>query len=503
MTAASAGANSGKERPPQIQFSEEGGRSKPTPKSFRDMVMAGTMPVPERLKVDLLANKLVRIECDDGNRLLPRVFAADSVLSALSSPWKDSFIVKLLGKHLGYNLMKQKLHALWKPQGAFDILDVDHGFYMVRFVSPEDREKVLQGRPWVIFNHYVAVSTWTPDFVATASAIHKTMVWIHFPGLNLAFYDESFLRAMATAVGKPVKVDTSTQTFSRGRYARVCVEIDLSLPVVGKVWFRDNWFRVEYEGLHIICDQCGCYGHVRWDCGPRDDGATTSHAKKQGPVKVVAAPATKRTTAMVENGASDLPGKNQGAVMEISVDHAIGMEVSASQASDLEVAETKANLIIMENNEPALHGDWMVVKSKKSKKGNNARPSAKEGEKGKQKSQAIKKENIKNKSNKTGLHGQKVDPVRPPAPPNLALAAVNTPSKRRRGEDGTPVKPATTKQSQRKHVSAAKKFTQNDQHHALSKGLGVACAVRQLNFALGPQNSGVTASDPPDHGDPN
>jgi hypothetical protein len=53
---------------------------------------------------------------------------------------------------------------------------------------------------------------------------------------------------------------------ARGRFAHVCVEIDLMNLVVGKVGFRNNWYKVEYEGLHVICTLCGCYGHLSRNC---------------------------------------------------------------------------------------------------------------------------------------------------------------------------------------------------------------------------------------------
>lgn len=67
--------------------------------------------------------------------------------------------------------------------------------------------------------------------------------------LNLFFYDESILMTLAAAVGKPITVDSITLDVKRGRFARVCVEIDLDKSVIGKVWLKDYWYHVEYEGL--------------------------------------------------------------------------------------------------------------------------------------------------------------------------------------------------------------------------------------------------------------
>lgn len=74
----------------------------------------------------------------------------------------DALVVKLLGKSLGYNTMKERLQKIWKLQGGFDIMDNDNGFYMVKFDQAADKEKVITGGPWLIFDHCLAVTHWTP-----------------------------------------------------------------------------------------------------------------------------------------------------------------------------------------------------------------------------------------------------------------------------------------------------------------------------------------------------
>lgn len=34
---------------------------------------------------------------------------------------------------------------------------------------------------------------------------------------------------------------------------RVCVEIDLTRPLVGDIMLDGHWQRVEYRGLHVVC----------------------------------------------------------------------------------------------------------------------------------------------------------------------------------------------------------------------------------------------------------
>lgn len=256
-------------KPPDRPPDGSGGSAKvsqPRPSSFRDKLLGGKVVPPPGPRVDLLAEKLVRIEFEKDNPLLPKVLVADSVVNKFRVPWDDALIVKLMGKNLGYALMKSKLNSLWKPTCDMDMMDLGHGFYMVKLDDENDRVKAIEGGPWMIFYHCLAVRRWTPESHPEYTKIDKTLVWVRFPGLNLLWYDESFLMAMAAAVGTPVKVDRNTLGVVRGRFARVCVEIELHKPVRGKFWINGLWQKVEYEGLHYICSLCGCYGHLSSDC---------------------------------------------------------------------------------------------------------------------------------------------------------------------------------------------------------------------------------------------
>lgn len=88
----------------------------------------------------------------------------------------------------------------------------------------------------MIFDHYLTVQTWSPDFVSPIAKVERTLVWISFPGLNLFFYYETIFMTLVTAVGKPIRVDSNTLGVKRGHFARVCVEVDLNKPMIGKVW---------------------------------------------------------------------------------------------------------------------------------------------------------------------------------------------------------------------------------------------------------------------------
>lgn len=115
------------------------------------------------------------------------------------------------------------------------MLDVGNGFFMVKFDLEVDRSKVMEGGPWMICYHYLAVAMWIPEFIAPMAKMTRTLAWVRIPGLNFAFYDENFLYSLASIFGIVVKVDTNTVNVERGRFARFCVELDLTKPVKGRI----------------------------------------------------------------------------------------------------------------------------------------------------------------------------------------------------------------------------------------------------------------------------
>lgn len=157
------------------------------------------------------------------------------------------------------------MRELWQLWKAFELTDLEEGFFIVRFYSREDYLHVLEGGPWVILGHYLTVMRWRPLFRPSANCIKSTLVWVQFPVLP-ELLDEEILSSMGDRVGRTVKVDPLSLTGSQSKFARVCVEVNLGAPLIPSLTLFDMPQRVEYEGLHLICFQCGKYSHRGEDC---------------------------------------------------------------------------------------------------------------------------------------------------------------------------------------------------------------------------------------------
>ncbi|CAI0382476.1 unnamed protein product [Linum tenue] len=65
---------------------------------------------------------------------------------------------------------------------------------------------------------------------------------------------------IAEHIGKPVRVDRATLEGASMNYARVCVEVDLTRPLLSKYKVEGVEYMITYEGLFNVCFDCGRYG---------------------------------------------------------------------------------------------------------------------------------------------------------------------------------------------------------------------------------------------------
>ncbi|KAJ8774667.1 hypothetical protein K2173_017113 [Erythroxylum novogranatense] len=91
-------------------------------------------------------------------------------------------------------------------------------------------------------------------------------VWVRIPHLSVEYYDRLILTRIGNKLGKTMRVDESTEANTRAKYARISMEVDLSKPLIAKFRLRRRIWKVEYKGLHLVCFECGMYGHRHDNC---------------------------------------------------------------------------------------------------------------------------------------------------------------------------------------------------------------------------------------------
>ncbi|XP_020979672.1 uncharacterized protein LOC110272150 [Arachis ipaensis] len=242
------------------------GLGKPSKVSFRDKVIGAEKSKAFALVGSLSGDGIATVTGKQGDSHPPSVSFTKEAKSCLAEPYKEAIVIKVLDKYYGYTALMHKLRIVWRIKGGFDLLDVEFGYFLVKFDIAANREKVILGGPWLIDGHYVAVKPWDVDFRPYEKSFGSTLVWIRVSGLPIWCYQEQAMLRIASAIGIPVKVDLATKLAERGKYARACVQINLELPVIKHIIVEGVTYEVEYESLQLICATCARYGHDKSLC---------------------------------------------------------------------------------------------------------------------------------------------------------------------------------------------------------------------------------------------
>ena len=89
------------------------------------------------------------------------------------------------------------------------------------------------------------------------------------------------LRDIGQAIGPILRIDTHTTTETRGRFARICVQVNYDNPLIKFIKTGGIEQLVQYEGINSLCFSCGHAGHNVECCS-----CTTTVPNKGGEDKV-------------------------------------------------------------------------------------------------------------------------------------------------------------------------------------------------------------------------
>ncbi|CAJ2632298.1 unnamed protein product [Trifolium pratense] len=216
-----------------------------------------------------------------GDYECPEFIFSKKVEKRIYRPWRRSVIVKLLGKRIGYKALETRLNQMWVRKGVISIIDLSNGYYLVAFSNEEDQYAALMDGPWFIYDHYLTVKEWSPNFHPASDTIKEVAVWMRISGLPIEFYDSEILHYIGNRVGKTVKVDKNTLSQERGKYARLYVQVDLAKPLLAMFTVKNRKYNIEYEGLHMLCTTCGRFDHYKEECPNKLKDVVDENARKE------------------------------------------------------------------------------------------------------------------------------------------------------------------------------------------------------------------------------
>ena len=84
--------------------------------------------------------------------------------------------------------------------------------------------------------------------------------------LPIELYEVEVLKQIGEAIGRVLRIDSHTTMEARGRYARFCIQLDITKPLINIVLIGRFEQSVVYEGIHSLCFSCRRIGHRKKAC---------------------------------------------------------------------------------------------------------------------------------------------------------------------------------------------------------------------------------------------
>lgn len=116
------------------------------------------------------------------------------------------------------------------------------------------------------------------------------MKWIKLPGLPPPFWHNSYIAAIVNSFVIFLDTDARTQACTIMKYARVCVEVDVTRKMPDKVRIalpnnKSFWQQIVLEGNWSYCSHCKMHGHDLLQCRKKNKSRQYVQKRKNEMIK--------------------------------------------------------------------------------------------------------------------------------------------------------------------------------------------------------------------------
>jgi hypothetical protein len=199
-------------------------------------------------KVDLNEGETFGQVCVLGKLMADRMVSRETIQLSMLQWWKledSSITFKVLGKNL----------------------------FLIEFIDPKDKERVLEGRPWVFEGGLFLVEDFDGTKAPSQFTFNKAAFWVRMIDLPLACMSREIGRKIGASVGVVEAVDADARGMGWGEFLRVKILMDLAKPLQRgrkiNIEGKAHWIHFQYERLPRFCFQCGAICHGKSGCPKR------------------------------------------------------------------------------------------------------------------------------------------------------------------------------------------------------------------------------------------
>ncbi|KAK4716390.1 hypothetical protein R3W88_014728 [Solanum pinnatisectum] len=262
----------GKDTPKRrLQFSDAGTSMRPTP------------AVPEPVRGNRSNGKTLNFIPPMIKEGILTVQIDEEDICLQVQEWETALIGYVIGHNLYDLQMTEYVKKVWGFVELPQVFYHDDGYYVFKFHTIADKERVMQAGPYFYGNKPMILRNWQLDFEFNADMFSQIPIWVKFPRLPVGYWSVKALSKVASAIGVPLYTDGFTAKAEKISYARVLIEVDITKTLPDAIVVETPsgpWNQsIEYEWRPKFCNHCLKLGHMDAECwykhSPSEGGGET------------------------------------------------------------------------------------------------------------------------------------------------------------------------------------------------------------------------------------
>ncbi|XP_048489882.1 uncharacterized protein LOC125491854 [Beta vulgaris subsp. vulgaris] len=187
-------------------------------------------------------------------------------VDCMSEKWENALIIYVICQNPSLMAITKYCKTQWAPKCEFKVFKHDEGYYVVNLETREDRDSTLYFGPHLFFGKAMIVKQWTANFNFHNEVLRVVPIWIKLLNLPLNCWCPESLSRIGSAVEVPIYADECTTKQLRISFARILVEMDVTVTVPHEINIADSEGvtfkqKVVYDWLPQFCQKCQKVGH--------------------------------------------------------------------------------------------------------------------------------------------------------------------------------------------------------------------------------------------------
>jgi hypothetical protein len=189
-----------------------------------------------------------------------------------------AFVGKVLAPNtLHIQTISAAMRPAWGNSKGLLLNPAGDNLFIAEFGSKGDRDRVMEGSPWVVGRHAVLMKKFDVEVLPQQVVFERLAIWARILLLPNRLMNSERGKVIAEPIGLVKRVEADSLGRCWGGYMRLRVEVKVDEPLMRVVIVYSSRlqttesYAVQYEHLPIYCHSCGLIGHSTLACATLAD----------------------------------------------------------------------------------------------------------------------------------------------------------------------------------------------------------------------------------------